>query len=203
MTPTVEQAVHQFTRRSNGSAVYSNLCYTCLIRTALPFSLTPSFPPHPPRHPPRRPATGSACVAGAACVNINGISGQICMPACKGYGSTCPAPSAKEATTARPYCDACVSSSKASQSESPNSCILVCNATTTIPSDREVRARSPGTTSASNADRHVQYAQAECPVGGTCKPLSLDKDACDNDSKWPAGAHPCQVTKTCGVCTFP
>ena len=171
-----------------------------------------------PNHP-ATPRHCSACMAGAECVNINGISGQICMPACKGYGSTCPAPSAKEATTARPYCDACVSSSKttgskagskagsepigASQTESPNSCILVCNATTTILSDRKMRARSPGTTSVSNVGRTVQYAQAECPVGGTCKPLSLDKDACDNDSKWPAGAHPCQATKTCGVCTFP
>lgn len=147
----------------------------------------PQCNPHPPDGPYARCKDASSCQAGAECVNINGIDGNICMPACTGYGrGTCPDPSDKEQATARPYCDACITAS--GKDEKPNACILVCNAT-------------------SNAQTGLNgqpvYDKAECQTGSTCKPLTLDKDPCDNGSKWPAGAHPCQATKTCGVCTFP
>ena len=119
----------------------------------------PKCNPHPPDGPYSGCSGNSDCESNM-CVNINGISGSICMPSCKGYGSTCPAPSAKEATTATPYCDACVNGASPT-TETPNSCILVCNATAT----------------------QEPFAQAECSPGATCKPLKLDKDACDNGSK--------------------
>lgn len=98
------------------------------------------------------------------------------MPQCDGYGSNCPDASDKEhAPNARPYCDACLAPGK------PNACILVCNATAGV----------------------TDFERAECPVGATCKPLSLDDDPCDSGARWPAGAHPCQATGTCGLCTFP
>ena len=45
--------------------------------------------------------------------------------------------------------------------------------------------------------------QGECPTGATCKLLTEDTDPCDNGKDWPTGAHPCQKTGTCGLCTFP
>ena len=95
--------------------------------------------------------------------------------------------SAKEdAPRARPYCDACITGGGASSfigtAEEPNACILVCNAT-------------------QGADGAP--VRAECPLGATCKALKADTDPCDNGDKWPAGAHPCQATKSCGVCTYP
>ena len=111
------------------------------------------------------------------------------MPTCQGGygGAQCPAPSDKEqAALARPYCDACITGGGASSFvgtvEEPNACILVCNAT----------AAADGTPT-----------RAECPLGATCKPLTLDKDPCDNGVEWPAGAHPCQSGGGCGVCTYP
>merc|ERR1712037_1068966 len=88
------------------------------------------------------------CMAGDNCININGIGGQICMPTCKGYGASCPKPSAAEATTATPQCDACVNVEK------PDGCILACNATKTATGG---------------------FAQAECSPGSTCKPLTWTK----------------------------
>ena len=49
----------------------------------------------------------------------------------------------------------------------------------------------------------AEPVRAECPLGATCKLLSVDKDPCDNGQQWPKGAHPCQATNNCGLCTFP
>jgi len=141
----------------------------------------PQCNPHPPAGLYVRCGDNTDCKTGAACVTVNGVPGSICMPSCKspGYGDSCPAPDTE--TTGRPFCDACVNGGGDTTPEAPNYCILVCNATTGA----------------------APFAQAECPVGATCKPLALDSDSCDNGSKWPSGSHPCQVTKTCGFCNFP
>eukprot|EP00966_Prymnesium_polylepis_P232616 5379941-Prymnesium_polylepis.2 len=154
----------------------------------MPAASCPQCSAHPPDGPYARCADNSNCAIGSECVTVNGVSGSICMPTCSGYGSTCPAPNAKEVTTARPYCDACVTSAARRaaptvSAEAPNACILVCNAT----------APAGG----------GKFSRAECPVGATCKPLSEDTDPCDNGKSWPAGAHPCQALGTCGLCTFP
>jgi hypothetical protein len=152
--------------------------------SCMPAASCPQCNPNPPTGHYGRCKDNSACMADHACININGITGQICMPmGCTGYGSKCPDPLAGDHTTAKPYCDACVTSN--SNAETPNACILACNATAT-----------------SSMDGETVYTQAECATGATCQPLSLDKDPCDNGSKWPAGAMPCQKTKTCGLCLF-
>ena len=146
----------------------------------------PECDPNPPDGPYGDCASGGSCEPDELCVQVGGVPGAICMPGCDGYGAAeCPAPGAAEAAeAARPYCDACVTSAAlafgaARDAEAPNACILVCNATA--------------------ADG---FEQAECPQGATCKPLALDDDACDDGSRWPAGAHPCQALGTCGVCTY-
>jgi KDEL-tailed cysteine endopeptidase len=158
----------------------------------MPASSCPQCSVHPPDGPYARCADNSNCAAGSECVTVTGVPGQVCMPSCAGYGSSCPAPTAKEATSARPYCDACITGrgrravSRAAPrlpaAEAPNACILVCNATKA---------------------GQANFERAECPIGATCKPLSLDSDPCDDGERWPAGAHPCQEGGTCGICTFP
>ena len=160
--------------------------------SCMPQSACPQCNPNPPDGPYARCKTNAGCVKGSECIQVNGVPGFICMPSCKGYGSTCPDPSAVEKTTASPFCDACVTtrSSANRQSvappppapapEAPNACILACNASLLFGAP----------------------IQAECPGGALCQPLELDKDSCDNGSKWPAKTFPCQTTKTCGLCTF-
>ena len=155
-----------------------------------PAASCPQCNPNPPKGHYARCKDNSACMPNHSCVNINGIDGQICMPSCKGYGSTCPAPTSAESTTAHPYCDARITGQGGGPA-APNACSLACNAT----------ARSSDVDPVTGEQKAV-YAQAECPSGATCQPLSLDKDPCDNGSKWPAGAQPCQKTKNCGICLF-
>lgn len=72
--------------------------------------------------------------------------------------------------TATPYCALCMTGSKP---YAPSQCALVCKAT--------------GTKTAFNNDG--------CPIGATCKPLTLDSDPCENKPALPCGAD-------CGICTY-
>lgn len=105
------------------------------------------------------------------CLSTEGVPGSWCGDGAAACSSTvrCP-PSQLPNVTATPYCALCMRGSKP---YAPSQCGLVCNAT--------------GTTTSFNQDG--------CPIGATCKPLSLDKDSCENKPKLPCGDK-------CGLCTY-
>lgn len=117
----------------------------------------------------RYAACGPGC---GSCLSTEGVPGNYCGSGAGACSSSvkCP-PTTLPNVTAVPHCTLCMTGSKPYV---PSQCALICTSTTT---------KTP-------------FNQDGCPIGATCKPLSLDKDPCENK---PAGL-PCG--DKCGICTY-
>ena len=151
----------------------------------------------PPPSPPY-----AACGAGCKeCVTTVGVPGNICSSKtpCSGKGAKpCPVAPVTKRSTAVGYCFYCMTSKPAWMTTSgsycssgagagagagsggagkPSICALICEASAT---------KAP-------------WGQDGCPVGATCKSLTLDKDPCETGHI----TAPCNAKKNCGICTYP